>query len=107
MFQQASLHSSEVHCSAPPTKSDSLEDMQMADYYPQQMRGRLVSFEVSNNGQDYTSSNHEFLYLKDIEASRLSRSGGPSHGGTPVYISGSNFGELVICAALYFEFACD
>ncbi|KAL9188330.1 hypothetical protein ACHAXT_006708 [Thalassiosira profunda] len=55
------------------------------------MRGRLVPFEVSNNGQDFTSSGTEFLYLQDIEASRISRKGGPSHGGTPVYISGSHF----------------
>ena len=68
----------------------------MTDYYPQQMRGSLVSFEVSNNGQDFTSNGHEFLYLEDIEISHLSRREGPSHGGTPVYISGSNFGKLAI-----------
>ncbi|KAL7542925.1 hypothetical protein ACHAXR_012222, partial [Thalassiosira sp. AJA248-18] len=84
-------HSSEIHCSSPPIDSDALEYMQTTVYYPQKMKGSLVSFEVSNNGQDFTSSGHEFLYLEDIKMSRISRKEGPSRGDTPVYISGSNF----------------
>lgn len=90
------VRSSEILCSSPPIGDDELEYiMQMVDYYPQRMRGRLVSFEVSNNGQDFTSSGHEFLYLADIEASRISRHEGPSHGGTPVFVSGFNFGTYM------------
>lgn len=61
------------------------------------MRGRLVSFEVSNNGQDFTSGGHEFLYMEDIQALNMSRREGPSNGGgTPVILSGENFGKPLI-----------
>jgi len=89
------VDSSEILCSSPPIDDDELEYMQMAAYYPQLMRGGLVSFEVSNNGQDFTSSSFQFLYLEDIKPFHLSRREGPGRGGTPVYISGSNFGKLV------------
>lgn len=86
------ITSSEVHCSSPPYEEE-LGFMQILDYYPQQMKGKLVSFDVSNNGQDFTQNGHEFLYLEDIQASHISRNEGPSKGGTPIFISGSNFGK--------------
>ncbi|KAL7555003.1 hypothetical protein ACHAWF_018580 [Thalassiosira exigua] len=85
------LRSSEIRCSSPPIESGALEYMQMTGYYAQEMKGRLLSFEVSNNGQDFTSSGQQFMYLEDIEAFNLSRTEGPSSGGTPVFLSGSNF----------------
>jgi hypothetical protein len=89
------VRSSEIFCSAPPIEDGALEYTQPSGYYPQRMRGRLVSFEVSNNGQDFTAGGHEFLYMEDIKALHMSRREGPSHGGgTPVILSGKNFGKL-------------
>jgi len=94
------IHSSTIYCSSPPIPSEALEYMQFEHYYPQTMKGRLVSLEVSNNGQDFTSSGQEFLYLEDIEVSRISRTEGTSLGGTPVFISGANFGKKCCCVCL-------
>ncbi len=59
------------------------------------MKGYLVSFKVSNNGQDFTAGVHKFLYMVDIKALQMSQKEGPSHGGgTPVILSGKNFGKL-------------
>ena len=87
------VNSSTIYCSAPPVPTETLESMQIERYYPQTMKGRLVQFEVSNNGQDFTSSGLEFLFLKDIEVTSISRKEGPSLGDTPIFISGTNFGK--------------
>ena len=68
----------------------------MKGYYPQQMRGHIVTVEVSNNGQDFTVNGRQFLYLEDIEdphvsISELQISG---MGSTPTFIRGNNFGKL-------------
>ena len=91
------VHSSMVYCSA-PGEENTLDYIQFEDYYPQIMKGRLVSFEVSNNGHDFTSSGQEFLYLEDLEVTSLSRREGPSIGGTPIFVSGANFGKLGTCS---------
>ncbi len=64
--------SSEIFCSAPPIEDGVLEYTQPSGYYPQRMRGRLVSFQVSNNGQDFTAGGHKFLYMEDIKALHMS-----------------------------------
>ena len=92
------VHSSMIYCSAPGNEENTLDYIQFEDYYPQIMKGRLVSFEVSNNGHDFTSSGQEFLYLEDLEVTSLSRREGPSIGGTPIFVSGANFGKLGTCS---------
>ena len=82
---------SEVTCSSPPIGSDELAPVQVQGYHPQNINGRLVGFEVSINGQDFTGSGLDFLYQEDIEFKYHSRSSGPRSGGTPVFIRGSNF----------------
>lgn len=106
------VDSTKIYCSAPPIKEDNLSRLTLSDQkhvdttlneqqlfpsshaYPR-YSGSIVSFEVTNNGQDYTSSGFMFLYQQDIQVIKLSRIQGPSHGGTPVFISGSNFGKTM------------
>ena len=86
------VSSFEIFCAAPPIDDKALEYIQVPGYYPQRMRGSLVSFAVTNNGQDFISSAQEFFYTQDIKALHLSRKDGPSRGGgTPVILSGENF----------------
>ena len=102
-------HSSEMHCLSPPINDSELSWIDLPDqrhndsssnelfpfshFHPQYF-GRLVSFEVTNNGHDFTSAGLSFLYQKDIQVHTLSREEGPSRGGTPVLIEGSHFGKI-------------
>lgn len=111
------IHSSEVHCPAPPVKHEDYSWMSLphqrhignsdqlfpaSHAYPRYL-GKLVSFELTNNGQDFTNSGLMFLFQKDIEIIAVSRSEGPSRGGTPVFISGSNFGKRHISKCVITE----
>ena len=47
-----------------------------------------VSLEVSNNGADFTTQDHQFLYYDDMVIESVSPSAGPSHsGGTLVLVT--------------------
>ena len=60
------------------------------------MRGKIVSLEVSSNGQDFTSNGVQFLYLEDIEKPYVAMSELQIFvTGTPVIIRGNNFGTFV------------
>jgi hypothetical protein len=103
--------SSEIHCLSPPiddselswielpeqthngTSSNSNELFPSSHFHPQYL-GKLVSFEVTNNGHDFTTAGFSFFYQKDIQVHTLSREEGPSSGGTPVFIGGSHFGKI-------------
>jgi hypothetical protein len=99
------ISSSEVHCHTPPIKNAdqswlllpdqrhrySLDQLFPSSHAYPRYSGRLVSFELTNNGQDFTDSGLMFLYQNDVQVEAISRSIGPSSGGTPVIISGSNF----------------
>eukprot|EP00804_Cyclotella_cryptica_P031375 CCRYP_012196-RE/>CCRYP_012196-RE protein AED:0.02 eAED:0.02 QI:303/0.85/0.87/1/0.71/0.62/8/63/3730 len=99
------INSFEIRCSTPPIKntdytwislpdqtyhSSSSQLFPLSHGYPLYL-GCSVSFELTNNGQDFTDSGLVFLYQKDVKVVSISRSEGPSRGGTPVFISGSNF----------------
>lgn len=98
------ISSSEVHCHTPPIKDADQSWLLLPDQrhqtldqlfpsshaYPSYF-GRLASFELTNNGQDYTDSGLMFLYQDDIKVLATSHSRGQSNGGTPIFISGSNF----------------
>ena len=104
--------SSEIHCLSPPIHDSELSWIELPDqthngtssnevfpsshFHPQYL-GKLVSFEVANNGHDFTNAGFSFLYQKDIQVHTLSREEGPSNGGTPVFIEGSHFGKISCC----------
>ncbi len=109
-------HSSEIQCLSPPINDAELSWINLPDqrhngsssdelfpsshFHPQYF-GKLVSFEVTNNGHDFTNAGFSFMYQKDIQVHALSHEGGPSRGGTPVFIGGSHFGKislLIVCA---------
>lgn len=102
-------HSSEIQCLSPPINDAELSwinlpdqrhnDSSSAELFPSshfhpQYFGKLVSFEVTNNGHDFTNAGFSFMYQKDIQVHALSHEGGPSRGGTPVFIGGSHFGKI-------------
>ena len=101
--------SSEIHCLSPPINDTQLswitlpqqthngtssnELFPSSHFHPQYL-GTLVSFEVTNNGRDFTTAGFSFLYQKDTQVHTLSREEGPSSGGTSVFIGGSHFGKM-------------
>jgi hypothetical protein len=90
------VRSTEIFCSSPPIESSSLSFVHFPGYYPQLMRGKIVSLEVSSNGQDFTSNGVQFLYLEDIEKPYVAMSELQIFvTGTPVIIRGNNFGTFV------------
>jgi hypothetical protein len=111
--------SSEIHCLSPPIKDSDLswidlstqmhngtsaENLFPSSHSHPKYLGKLVSFEVSNNGHDFTTAGFSFLYQKDIQVHTLSREGGPSSGETPIFIGGSHFGKNInLTPVLYFE----
>ena len=112
--------SSEIHCPSPPIKDSDLswidlstqmhngtsaENLFPSSHSHPKYLGKLVSFEVSNNGHDFTTAGFSFLYQKDIQVHNLSREGGPSSGETPIFIGGSHFGKNIfnLTPVLYFE----
>lgn len=109
------VDSTEIRCSSPPVDASSLSWLALPDQrhdgtldpifpwshqYPR-YSGSLVSFEITNNGQDYTASGVNFLYQRDVAILKASRVRGPSSGGTPIFISGSNFGKLSSLRSLH------
>ena len=101
--------SSEVHCRSPPIDDSELTWMKLPNqmhngtsssnelfplshFHPSYL-GKLVSFEITNNGHDFTNTGSSFLYQMDIQVHSLSREGGPSNGGTPLFVRGSHFGK--------------
>ena len=99
------VSSSEVYCHSPPIKSanqtwlllpeqrhkSTLNQLFPSSHHYPRYYGKLVSFEMTNNARDFTDSGLMFLYQNDITVVSISRSEGPGRGGTPVFISGSNF----------------
>ena len=49
-----------------------------------------VAVEMSNNNQDFTADNVQYLYLVDMSLSSMVPASGPVTGGTPVVLYGSN-----------------
>lgn len=89
------FRSTEISCSSPPIESSSLTFVHLAGYYPQSLSGHLVSLEVSNNGQDFTPTGRQFLYMEDIEEPHVAMRELHIFGvGTPTIIRGNNFGEF-------------
>lgn len=99
------VSSSQMYCYTPPTEDADQSWLTLPDQkhertmkqlflsshaYPR-YSGKLASFEITNNGQDFTDSGSMFLYQADINVVAISSSKGPSRGGTPVFISGTNF----------------
>jgi hypothetical protein len=95
----------EIICEAPTIFSDNeLEWQRLSDHesmpglmmfptahsYPL-YSSRLITVEVSMNGQDFTTLNNSFLYQNDIIINRLILNQGSRQGGTPVFIQGTGF----------------
>ena len=99
------VSSSEAYCHSPPIRNTNQTWLLLPEqrhkytsnqlfpssHHHPQFSGRLVSFEMSNNARDFTDAGLMFLYQRDIKVVSISRSEGPSRGGTPVFISGSSF----------------
>ncbi len=95
------VRSTEIFCSSPPVKSSSLAFVHLPGYYSQLMKGKIVSLEVSSNGQDFTSDGVQFLYLEDIEKPYIAMSELQIFAtGTPVIIRGNNFGKLIVIESM-------
>ena len=61
-----------------------------AHHYPLYL-SKLVSLEISNNAQDYTSSGIRFLYQKDAVVDSVFPNSGHDTGTTPIFVSGNHF----------------
>jgi hypothetical protein len=61
-----------------------------AHFYPLYLC-RLVSVEISNNGQDYTDSGITFLYQGDARVQAVSPNEGTDVGNTGIFVLGENF----------------
>jgi len=61
-----------------------------AHHYPLYY-SRLVSLEVTNNGQDYSDSGITYLYQEDAVVSGVYNNHGPFSGDTPIFVHGDNF----------------
>ena len=61
-----------------------------AHFYPLYLC-RLVTVEVSNNGQDFTDSGINFLYQADAEVHEIQPMAGLDHRSAPLFIKGVHF----------------
>jgi len=61
----------------------------------------LASIDVSLNGQEYYKTGFAFLYQAEAIIIEVSRTSGPTTGGTPVFLLGSGYVNSILLTCQY------